>query len=153
MFFHNVSQCEIQLKCWGGTICYSCKAILYLLNIAKNLYKQCWCLQGVVHTYGSLQAQIVGMEDRWAWASSDVLLHVLPLHHVHGNVNCLMTPMWCGACCVMMPSFDAAQVRYIVYFFSDFIVLMLNICTVCLLGFSSDFTILIKFLGSCVLCV
>jgi len=67
-----------------------------------------------VHTYSSLQAQIVGMEDRWSWTSNDVLLHVLPLHHVHGNVNCLMTPMWCGACCVMMPTFDPAQVLWVV---------------------------------------
>jgi len=65
-----------------------------------------------VHTYGSLQAQIMGMEDRWAWTSNDVLLHVLPLHHVHGNVNTLMTPLWCGACCLMMPKFDAAQVQF-----------------------------------------
>jgi len=75
---------------------------------------ECWCVQGVVHTYSSLQAQIVGMEDRWSWTSNDVLLHVLPLHHVHGNVNCLMTPMWCGACCVMMPTFDPAQVLWVV---------------------------------------
>jgi len=66
--------------------------------------------QGVVHTYGSLQAQIFGMIDRWAWSPNDVLLHVLPLHHVHGNINALMTPMTCGACCVMLPQFDPAQV-------------------------------------------
>ena len=71
------------------------------------------CVQGVVHTYGSLQSQIVAMQESWSWTSNDVLLHVLPLHHVHGNVNALLTPMWCGACCVMVPTFDPAQVQYI----------------------------------------
>jgi malonyl-CoA/methylmalonyl-CoA synthetase len=66
--------------------------------------------KGVVHTYGSLQAQIVGMIDRWRWTKNDVVLHVLPLHHVHGNINALMTPLSCGACCVMMPSFEPSQV-------------------------------------------
>jgi len=85
--------------------------VVKLFGECGCLDNECCCVQGVVHTYGSLQAQIVGMEDRWGWTRNDVLLHVLPLHHVHGNVNCLMTPMWCGACCIMMPSFDAEQVQ------------------------------------------
>lgn len=66
--------------------------------------------QGVVHTFGSLDAQMQGMIEAWGWTSSDVILHTLPLHHVHGIVNVLMTPLWVGAICVMQPKFDAQEV-------------------------------------------
>jgi hypothetical protein len=35
---------------------------------------------------------------------------VLPLHHVHGVVNALMTPLRVGATCLMLPKFDAKEV-------------------------------------------
>ena len=50
------------------------------------------------------------MVSAWKWTSNDVGLHVLPLHHVHGIVNALMTPLYCGAACVMMPKFEAPKV-------------------------------------------
>jgi len=65
----------------------------------------------VVHTFGSLQAQMEGMITAWKWTKKDVILHVLPLHHVHGIVNVLMTPLYCGATCVMMAEFNAKQVH------------------------------------------
>ena len=66
--------------------------------------------QGVVHTHGSLFSNIDMMRVAWGMTQNDTLLHVLPLHHVHGIVNCLMTPLSVGATCVMMPKFDAQQV-------------------------------------------
>lgn len=46
----------------------------------------------------------------WQWSSNDVILHVLPLHHVHGIVNVLLTPMCVGAMCVMLEKPTAAEV-------------------------------------------
>lgn len=66
--------------------------------------------KGVVHTFGNIDAQIRGMVSAWGWTSDDVILHVLPLHHVHGIVNVLMTPLYCGAQFFMLPSFDAKEV-------------------------------------------
>ncbi|KAL4235157.1 Acyl-CoA synthetase member 3 [Mactra antiquata] len=66
--------------------------------------------KGVVHTFGSINAQIKGMITSWGWTKHDVILHVLPLHHVHGIVNVLLTPLYCGATCVMEPKFDAKSV-------------------------------------------
>jgi malonyl-CoA/methylmalonyl-CoA synthetase len=40
----------------------------------------------------------------------DCLLHVLPLHHVHGIVNCLLTPLAVGGRVKMLPEFDAKKV-------------------------------------------
>jgi malonyl-CoA/methylmalonyl-CoA synthetase len=50
------------------------------------------------------------MIEEWGWTSNDVILHVLPLHHVHGVVNTLMVPLYCGATVVMLPKFDPTQV-------------------------------------------
>ncbi|XP_071504032.1 malonate--CoA ligase ACSF3, mitochondrial-like [Diadema antillarum] len=66
--------------------------------------------KGVLTTFSALQAQIQMMVSSWGWAPSDVILHVLPLHHVHGIVNVLACPLWCGATCVMLPSFSAEKV-------------------------------------------
>ena len=50
------------------------------------------------------------MLGTWAWASDDVILHVLPLHHIHGVVNCLLCPLSIGATVNMLPKFDAEEV-------------------------------------------
>uniref|UniRef100_A0A8I3WL00 Cadherin 15 n=1 Tax=Callithrix jacchus TaxID=9483 RepID=A0A8I3WL00_CALJA len=54
--------------------------------------------------------QVTGLVHKWAWTKDDVILHVLPLHHVHGVVNALLCPLWVGATCVMMPEFSPQQV-------------------------------------------
>lgn len=41
-----------------------------------------------------------------------MILHVLPLHHVHGVVNKLLCPLWVGATCVMLPEFNAQLVSW-----------------------------------------
>ncbi|XP_077983377.1 malonate--CoA ligase ACSF3, mitochondrial-like [Glandiceps talaboti] len=66
--------------------------------------------KGVGVTHGNMNAQIDNMVSAWQWTSDDVILHTLPLHHIHGMVNCLATPLSCGATCVMLPSFDAGKV-------------------------------------------
>ena len=63
-----------------------------------------------MHSFHSLQSQMDAMCKAWAWSSNDVILHVLPLHHVHGIVNVLMTSLHVGALCIMHPEFDAKKV-------------------------------------------
>ena len=50
------------------------------------------------------------MVKPWAWTRDDTILHVLPLHHVHGVVNCLLCPLSVGAQVKMLPKFDAEEV-------------------------------------------
>ena len=45
--------------------------------------------KGVVTTHANLEAQIAALVDAWGWRADDRVLHVLPLHHVHGIVNVL----------------------------------------------------------------
>ncbi|XP_067308109.1 malonate--CoA ligase ACSF3, mitochondrial [Pseudorasbora parva] len=66
--------------------------------------------KGALHTHSSLQAMVQGLVSEWAWNREDVILHTLPLHHVHGIVNKLMCPLWVGATCVMLPEFNAQKV-------------------------------------------
>ncbi|KAM4834014.1 malonate--CoA ligase ACSF3, mitochondrial isoform 2-T2 [Thomomys bottae] len=66
--------------------------------------------KGALSTHRSLAAVVTGLVRAWAWTKDDVILHVLPLHHVHGAVNKLLCPLWVGATCVMLPDFNAQQV-------------------------------------------
>ncbi|CAL8350807.1 unnamed protein product [Merluccius merluccius] len=66
--------------------------------------------KGVLHTHGSVQAMVQGLVSAWAWSKDDVILHTLPLHHVHGIVNKLLCPLWAGATCVMLPDFHPHKV-------------------------------------------
>lgn len=66
--------------------------------------------KGVVTTHGNLRAQIECLVEAWAWTAQDRILHVLPLHHVHGIVNVLCCALWSGATCDMLPRFDARAV-------------------------------------------
>ncbi|KAM6981093.1 malonate--CoA ligase ACSF3, mitochondrial [Aplochiton taeniatus] len=50
------------------------------------------------------------MVSEWAWSKDDVILHTLPLHHVHGIVNKLLCPLWVGATCIMLPDFQPQKV-------------------------------------------
>ena len=61
-------------------------------------------------THGNLSAMMSNMADEWKWRPGDVILHVLPLHHVHGIVNALFTSLVVGASCWMLPSFSPEQV-------------------------------------------
>ncbi|KAM3625791.1 uncharacterized protein V6R79_017668 [Siganus canaliculatus] len=66
--------------------------------------------KGVLHTHSSIQAMVQGLVSEWAWSKDDVILHTLPLHHVHGIVNKLLCPLWVGATCVMLSDFQPQKV-------------------------------------------
>ncbi|XP_026804413.1 acyl-CoA synthetase family member 3, mitochondrial isoform X2 [Rhopalosiphum maidis] len=66
--------------------------------------------KGVLLTHNNLNAQINCLKTAWNWSNKDVILHALPLNHIHGIVNALMCPLHTGARCVMLPKFNAADV-------------------------------------------
>ncbi|MEM8993477.1 MAG: acyl-CoA synthetase [Acidobacteriota bacterium] len=63
--------------------------------------------KGVVLSHGNLAAQVASLERAWGWSAGDRILEVLPLHHVHGIVNVVLTSLWAGASCRLYPRFDA----------------------------------------------
>ena len=66
--------------------------------------------KGVVTSHAMIQAQITSLVEAWGWTADDRILHVLPLHHIHGIINVLSCALWSGACCEFLPKFDAAAV-------------------------------------------
>ncbi|KAJ7396325.1 acyl-CoA synthetase family member 3, mitochondrial [Pitangus sulphuratus] len=66
--------------------------------------------KGVLSTHENVQAVTTGLVEKWEWKKEDVILHVLPLHHVHGVINKLLCPLWVGATCIMFPEFSAQMV-------------------------------------------
>jgi malonyl-CoA/methylmalonyl-CoA synthetase len=66
--------------------------------------------KGVVWTNEMLDYQVAMLANEWRWSRRDRILNVLPLHHVHGIVNVLLTSLYAGAHCEMMDKFDAGAV-------------------------------------------
>ncbi len=66
--------------------------------------------KAVVTTHANLEAQIASLITAWEWTDTDHILHVLPLHHVHGIVNVLLCALAAGATCEMLAEFDSERV-------------------------------------------
>ncbi|KLO92125.1 malonyl CoA synthetase [Fusarium fujikuroi] len=66
--------------------------------------------KGVVLSQTNLTAQAKCLLEAWEYAPSDRLLHVLPLHHIHGTVNALLTPLLAGSSIEFMYPFSVNSV-------------------------------------------
>lgn len=61
-------------------------------------------------THKNIITQAHTLIDAWKWTPNDIILHALPLHHVHGIVNALLCPLFVGAKCNMLPKYDSNAV-------------------------------------------
>ena len=66
--------------------------------------------KGAVTTHANTRAQVESLARAWRITAADRVLNALPLHHVHGIVNALACPLWCGARVEILPRFDAREV-------------------------------------------
>ena len=66
--------------------------------------------KGVLLPQDVLTAQSRSLLEAWNYSSEDVLLHVLPLHHIHGTVNALLTPLFAGSTIEFQFPFNATAV-------------------------------------------
>ncbi len=66
--------------------------------------------KGVVSRHANLRAQVAALTAAWGWTAEDHILLHLPLHHVHGIVNILLSALWNGATCEVLPRFTAVDV-------------------------------------------
>ena len=53
--------------------------------------------KGVVLSLSNITAQAESLIEAWRYSPSDLLLHVLPLHHIHGTINGLFAPLMAGS--------------------------------------------------------
>ncbi len=64
--------------------------------------------KGALITHGNLTANITALHQAWGWRADDLLLHVLPVFHVHGLVVALHGALHAGATASLCRNFDAA---------------------------------------------
>ncbi|KAI9810186.1 MAG: hypothetical protein M1827_006632 [Pycnora praestabilis] len=66
--------------------------------------------KGVLLPQSVLTAQSQSLVKAWEYSPKDHLLHVLPLHHIHGTINALMTPLFAGSTIEFMFPFNVNAV-------------------------------------------
>jgi malonyl-CoA/methylmalonyl-CoA synthetase len=66
--------------------------------------------KGAVLTHGNLSMQQELLGEAWGLGANDVLVHALPLHHMHGLCIALLSCLGAGAAVRTLPAFDAAGV-------------------------------------------
>ncbi len=64
--------------------------------------------KGAVLTHGNVAANLDALARAWAWTADDVLVHALPLFHVHGLALGLLGPLRVGSTVRVLPRFDPA---------------------------------------------
>ena len=66
--------------------------------------------KGVLLPHSVLSAQCQSLAEAWKYSSSDRILHCLPLHHIHGIINALLTPLYAGSSVEFLFPFDPGAV-------------------------------------------
>ncbi|TVV72881.1 AMP-binding protein [Sphingomonas solaris] len=62
--------------------------------------------KGAMLTHGNLLSNALTLHDLWRWAADDVLLHILPIYHVHGLFVALHGALVAGATVLFHAGFD-----------------------------------------------
>jgi malonyl-CoA/methylmalonyl-CoA synthetase len=65
--------------------------------------------KGAEITHGNLISNLQALHEAWGWTPDDVLLHVLPIFHVHGLFVALHGALHAGATTVLMREFYAKR--------------------------------------------
>jgi malonyl-CoA/methylmalonyl-CoA synthetase len=66
--------------------------------------------KGCVSTHSVIEHQTKSLVQAWEYTSSDHILHVLPLHHVHGVINALNCMLYAGGKVTFLQKFDPNEV-------------------------------------------
>ncbi|KAJ5580289.1 uncharacterized protein N7459_006274 [Penicillium hispanicum] len=66
--------------------------------------------KGVLIPDSAVAAQATTLLEAWKYTPQDRLLHLLPLHHIHGVVNAIVTPLFAGSSIEFMYPFNTDQV-------------------------------------------
>ncbi|MCP5198435.1 MAG: AMP-binding protein [Gammaproteobacteria bacterium] len=67
--------------------------------------------KGIRITHGNLYANACALREAWGFHADDVLVHALPVFHVHGLFITLGPALLAGLTLRFLPRFDAAAVR------------------------------------------
>lgn len=81
-----------------------------MLPVYEVALANCVLKKGVLLPLSVMTAQSKSLLQAWKYSSKDHLLHVLPLHHIHGTINALMTPLFAGSTIEFLFPFNATAV-------------------------------------------
>jgi acyl-CoA synthetase (AMP-forming)/AMP-acid ligase II len=90
----------------SGTTNRPASSILYITI-------SCWLTKyqkGVLLPQSVMTAQAQSLIKAWKYSPSDHLLHVLPLHHIHGTINAIFAPLFAGSTIEFLFPFNAQHV-------------------------------------------
>jgi malonyl-CoA/methylmalonyl-CoA synthetase len=62
--------------------------------------------KGAMLSHGNLHSNARSLIQAWAFSESDVLLHALPIFHIHGLFVATNVPLLAGAAILLLPKFD-----------------------------------------------
>ncbi len=66
--------------------------------------------KGAMLTHGNMLSNALVLKDYWGWRFDDVLIHALPIFHVHGLFVAIHGALLAGAKMIWFGKFDAKQV-------------------------------------------
>lgn len=66
--------------------------------------------KGAMLSHGNLASNALVLRDYWRWQADDVLLHALPLFHIHGLFVACNGALVNGSKMIFLPRFDSAEV-------------------------------------------
>ena len=66
--------------------------------------------KGAMLSHANLASNALALHDMWGWREGDVLIHALPIFHVHGLFVALHCALLNGSKMWFLPKFDADQV-------------------------------------------
>ncbi|KIH88259.1 hypothetical protein SPBR_06858 [Sporothrix brasiliensis 5110] len=64
----------------------------------------------MLYTSGTTNRPAQSLNKAWEYSPTDHLLHVLPLHHIHGTINALYAPLFSGSSVEFLFPFNADAV-------------------------------------------
>ncbi|HEY6599018.1 MAG TPA: AMP-binding protein [Pseudomonadales bacterium] len=66
--------------------------------------------KGAMISHGNLRSNALTLVDIWAFTGEDILVHALPIYHVHGLFVALHCALLSGACTRFLPRFEQEPV-------------------------------------------
>ncbi len=66
--------------------------------------------KGAMLTHENLWINADTLKDYWHFSQSDVLIHALPIFHIHGLFVAINTTLAAGSSIIFMPSYDAEKI-------------------------------------------
>ncbi|MFL2528324.1 MAG: AMP-binding protein [Candidatus Azotimanducaceae bacterium] len=71
--------------------------------------------KGAMITHANIKSNVATLSDYWEWRTEDILLHALPIFHIHGLFVASHLPVLNGSPIIFLDHFDAKQIAPLLY--------------------------------------